>query len=132
MSVKLAVAQALKRPYYRDSGSLLDIEQHLQHTLSEEDESMQSDPLEKSVANGAQYSVVLSCQRCYEVIGERPVTVCFAEDEVYKSTRKEYRHFLVTRNAANVKCERYVEGVGELMEIMGESAGRKLWIECNA
>ena len=92
---------------------------------------MQSDPEEKSIANGAQYSVVLSCQRCYEVFGERPVTVCFAEDEVYKSTRKDFRQFVVTRNAANVKCEKYVSSVGELMAILGESEGEKLRIDCN-
>ena len=123
MSVKLAVTQALKRPYYRDSGSFQDIfeQQQREKSLSDEDESMQSDPEEKSIANGAQYSVVLSCQRCYEVIGERPVTVCFAEDEVYKTTRKDFRQFVVTRNAANVKCEKYVSSVGELMAILGES-----------
>ena len=59
--------------------------------------------------------------------------MCFAEDEVYKSTRKDFRHFVVTRNAANVKCEKYVSSVGELMEMLGESeGGKKLRIDCNA
>lgn len=42
MSVKLAATQALKRPYYRDSGSFQDIFD--QREQSDEDQSMQSDP----------------------------------------------------------------------------------------
>lgn len=44
-----------------------------------EDVSEKSE-VEVTFENGAKYAVALNCSRCYEIEGEKPVTVYFKDD----------------------------------------------------